>query len=317
VQAERESGGGEWKHANDVKKTLFEAASFLRSQDPTDPTAYHLLRVVRWGGLSQAPAEQGSKKTRLPAVDKQVQVRLQNLMAANNYERVVQEAEDAFQRSPHHFWFNLQHVQITALEALGEPYEQVLEAVRLNLALLLHRFPTLTSLEFKDGTPFADPRERVWLEEEIVIRAKQAETASTDPVSQDARVDIVEQYNEARRILAQKGLPETIRYMQNGAEKDVAAKDKFLRKLFVASLCLDGGRPLIAQPILEDLEVEINKHDLQDWDPDLVIQVLKKLYICYDSIGAQLKNDDTIRTKKGVIFNRISKLDPIKALGLE
>lgn len=311
--AARPEAQREMKSVSDAERSIFEASGFLGTRDQASPVPYRLNRSLRWGAqLQEPPHEDG--KTQLPAPLKQRRDYLLGLHDMGDFATLIREAEASFQEPPFHFWLDLQRLLATAAEAQGATFRQVRNAVLEETALLVRRLPGLPVLTFTDGTPFADPQTREWID----VRAK-ATLGSADeggvPHSEES-AHLQELFAEAREHLGEGDLAGALSRMQEGREQDTSQKDRFNRRLYLALLCLRGGQAAIARPVLESLDEEIDRRSIEAWDPALALQVWSNLYTCYETLGRGINNPDkqTVREQAARIFEKICRLDAGYAL---
>ena len=116
---------------------------------------------------------------------------------------------------------------------------------------------------------------------------------------------------KARQLVARKQLAEAIGLM-NREEGGGGRRSHFLARLTTAQLCLDGGKPTLALPILEALDEDARKHLLDDWEPSLCAEVIKSLLLCHKALGT---GGDDERVRK--LYGRLSTLDVLAALSLD
>jgi hypothetical protein len=65
----------------------------------------------------------------------------------------------------------------------------------------------------------------------------------------------------------------------------------------------------LALPILRQLKTEIDRRNLEEWDPDLAARVLAMLY-------ESLKEAGVSREEMGDVYSRLCVADPLLALKL-
>jgi type VI secretion system protein VasJ len=300
---------------SDASQVVTKAAAFLREQDRTDPTSYRLLRVMQWGVLQDEPPNDGGT-TRIQPPREQRRTYLSGLLEDGDYETLVEEGESSFESEPFHLWLDLQRLVASALDALSTPYEAAYEAVMHDTARLVDRLPGLPGLAFSDGTPFAGPLTVDWIETEVqpLLEGGGEDSGS----SQDGQLPATEQYEEARQRLTGGDLDEALSLMKEGATEDLSEKETFHRRLYVARLCLNGGQPAVARPLLDDLATAIERHDLDAWNPSLALEVWTHRCRCYDALAQQAEVDDkdALFAEADAAFENVCRLDATEAVSL-
>ena len=302
---------------SDASEAIAKVAAFLRKEDATSPTPYRLMRAMRWGVLRKDPPNDNGK-TRIPAPREQRRTFLNNLLKQGDYERLLEEGESSFQSGAFHLWLDLQRLVASALEALGKPYAVAHEAVAADTALLVNRLPGLTSLTFADGTPFADPLTVDWIETQVQPMLGGEGDSSGGGASADGQMAAAQQYEEARKTLGSGDLAAALEIMRDGAAQDTSQKETFHRQLYVATLCLKGGQPAIAQPLLDDLDAAIERHAIDAWDPPLALEVWTHRCQCYDALAQQASKADKegLFKKADQAFEKICRVDATRAVSI-
>lgn len=68
--------------------------------------------------------------------------------------------------------------------------------------------------------------------------------------------------------------PRAIALMTRLAATELSGRDRFQRKLMLAGICLRRQRDRLAQVLLEELNEQVEKHKLDEWErPELVGRV--------------------------------------------
>lgn len=300
---------------SDAENAITRASTYFRTEDRTDPVPYRLMRTIRWGVLQKAPPNEGGT-TRIEAPRAQRRDYLSGLLKQEEYETLVEEAESTFQGGSFHFWLDLQRLLASAMEALGKPYEDARTAVMFDTALLVQRLPVLPTLAFSDGTPFASPLTTEWLEMQVQpLLGSDGETVTGQAVA-DGSMPATEHYEEARQRLTSGDLAGALDHMEDGAAQDTTQKERFYRRFYVASLCLKGGMPTVALPLLEELDELITRHALDTWNPSLALEVWTALHQACNQLTQQVRAEerDALAARADDAFEKICRIDVRQAL---
>ncbi len=302
------AAAGELRSPANAADAVVAAAAFLHGHDKTDPAPFRLARALHWGGLLGAPpAEDG--QTLVPPFVGQRKTFLDGLLDRAQFAELVSEAEETFREQP--FWLDLQRYVVTGLDALGAPLAPARDGVVEDLVGLVRRFPDLPALAFNDGTPFADAATREWIEVRIRPALGGGEAEPVPPSGEATALDVA--YAEARTRLASGDLDAAIAALTEAA--DAAGRDRFRRRFYLASLCLRGGRPAVARPVLEALDAEIAAHRLDAWDPGLALEVWTALHGCYTALRRS-SDDPALALAAERVFGKVCAAAPGRALAL-
>jgi len=300
----------------EAAQTVRWAARHYREADLTAPLSYRLLRTLRWAGLrSTPPHEQGT--TRFEAPRSQRREYLRTLLEEGRHETLVREGESTFQAGDAHVWLDLQRLCAEAFRALGDPFAAARRTVRSSLRDLLRRVPALVSLTFHDGTPLASRQTRDWIETEGLdgdaapSESPEAPNTPTDPA------DPVEaRYEEAKDQLRRGTLEEALALATDVEAENATEKDTFRRRLSVAKLCVEGGQPAIARPLIDPLADVVENRRLGTWNPDLATAVWRTRRRCYQALAREAPSGEaeTYREEAEASFEALCRIDPVSTL---
>lgn len=287
---------------------VVRAAGLLRQDDPRRVVSYRIARSLRWDALVAEPANQHGK-TAIEAPPTARRDYLAALHRRGEWANLVREAELSFGQPPFHFWLDLQRFLIDALTNLGTEYASARGAVLQELQLLLSRIPSLTALTFADGkTRFADSATTAWIGD-----IAKPSPAAREAVPKTNDRSLAARFAEPRKRLNDGDLAGAISLLQGGSADDASDHDRFVRRLYTATICLEGGQLSVARAILEELDGDIDAHRLDRWDPSLALDVWTRLYSCYAKGSRGADPHQTARDMQRV-FSRICRVDTARAL---
>lgn len=295
-------GDASFSTAKDAGIVVMKVAQFFREEDPYDAVAFGLVRAIRWNAIAGPPPT-----GKIPPPPKPRRDALAGMLTASNHAVLVREAEASFQQSPFHFWLDLQRLVAGALKALGAPAAAAHATVVDATASLVRRIPSLPTVTFQDGTPFADPLTAAWLEEIAAPAAGGGGAAGADSASADA-------IREARETASGGDVSGAVAALMAGAGNP---RDRFERGVAAAEMCLGAGRPDVALALLDDADEAVRAHRLDVWDPDAAASALRLLHTCCVALrgsagSPQRKTDLSDRADEA--FARLARLDPALAM---
>lgn len=287
----------------DTFTALAAIAAQLREQDMFNPAPYLLLRGARWGELYGGGEELDALL--LEAPPSEIRVELRRLFQEGEWERMLTVTERAAALPCGRAWLDLQRYTVRAAEECG--YSSIARAVRTQLSALLAAYPTLIEESLNDDTPAANAETRSWLNQEV-LRANAP--AEDEPAWQEKETtDEVDPYEQALEEARGGRVAQAFEMLTAHCAHEPSGRGRFLARLRLAQLCLATSHQEIAQPILRELEEEIDQRRLSEWEAGgLLAQPLSMLYRCADS------SDEDLRQR---LYSQICRLDPARALTLE
>ncbi|HVY44363.1 MAG TPA: type VI secretion system domain-containing protein, partial [Minicystis sp.] len=284
----------------------------IRAADPGNPLAYRYARTGYWLEVAQTPtAENGV--TLVPPPPDGIRSQLDAMMAAENYLGVINAADEA--ASTFILWLDPHRYIANAMDRLGAIFINAKKALVREVAILLARVPSLPTLSFNDGTPFADGSTKMWLEAEVATALGGA--GKSDGGAANGGSGFLDApLAEAKTLAASGKLPDAIELVAKAAAAAPSGADRFRGRLAVAKLCLQAGQFAIARAQLEGLVWLTEQHKLAEWEPGLCAELYSALYAAHRGINRGEEVAPEARAREALAFERLCQLDAGAALKL-
>jgi type VI secretion system protein ImpA len=302
----------------DAVDRVAKAAAFLRKREPYSPAPYLLMRGLRWGEL-RAAAKLGDA-TLLEAPPTELRQQLKRLALTQKWSELLDLAETAMAMPCSRAWLDLQRLVVEALTGLGNEYAPIADAIRSELRVLLNDLPELLDASLLDDTAAANPETRTWLKQlaqEPLKDATSPEATETPGASNGQPAAAAaswpakapDSYASAQEALKAGEAERAFQIMRLEIARQRSGRGRFQRTLQLVQLCVSAGKDAIAQPLLEDLMSSIESHKLDDWEEkELVAAALATVM----TVSKKIQGNANERQK---LFERICRLDPVRALG--
>ncbi len=304
---------GEIKDASGALNAMLSACTFIRKNDPTEPTPYAVVRLIKWARAS-LPASDAAK-TEIPPPDGPLVESLTHQFNNGLWEHLLKNAEGAF-RANDPLWLDLQRYVCVAMQGLGPPYDKAREAVTGVTGMLVSRLGAgVYDLRFKSGLPLCSGETRMWLESDVLAGMGGGGQPSA---SSSANGKLAEAAGKAKKLAGSGKLKEALQELREGLVASTQRRDRFLWRLQIAQLCFDAKRMQLASPLLEECHDEIQRFHIDEWEPSLAVEVAQTLYRCRKAITSADKNPAQTALE-GVrdSFAWLCQLDPLAALAAE
>ncbi len=286
-------------YLRDVGSSVIEVAHNIRKVSPADPLSFRILRVGLWLHILQPPSTSSGNKTLVPPPSETLRSNLELMAANSRWPQLLEEAESALTGC--RFWLGLQHYSFQALLALGDGYRQAKDMVVMEVRSLLQRMPNLTELEFSDGMPYADSSTLAWIENTVIA------SKSSPPVPVTISAEENNVLAEAQKMLDEKNISAAINFLQEKIAACSSGSGRFRLRLSLAKICYQTGQAILAKALYESLEKESLDHNLDEWDPPLVIECLS---------GILIGNFKATPEEQNHRCTRLARLDPVAAMKL-
>lgn len=296
---------------DDALERVLAAARWFRQNDPYSPVPYLLARALRWGELRAGGTEVDPMLLEAPPT--QIRQDLKRLAYEGDWTQALEIAETAAGTPCGRGWLDLQRYSARACQELG--YEAAGRAIVSGLRALLADYPRLADLTLLDDTPTANAETRAWLKERVETVAAAPEESHPARVPAEEEEEPAEgkppdAYDLALEAAKSGRAQEAIEIMANEAAQESSGRGRFRRRVQLAQICLGAGRAELAAPILQDLSGEIERRNLEAWEPaDMLSHPLALLFRCLAKLDASAE-------EKQKLYARICRLDPLQALSI-
>ncbi len=283
-------------------RNLVTAAGILRRARSSNATAYRLLRVGLWLHLQGPPPSDAGGKTQIPPLPGARRQQFETIAANQKWEALLEETESAVQQF--RFCLDLNRMSHTALVGLGPSHAEAATALVAEVGTLLRRMPGLVDLTAADGSPLADDDTRRWIDEHV-----SSAPASSRPAADG---DDDEAFTTIRGLLKGGKGADALTEAKKRIDHAPSERERFIRRLTLAEICLDGGQALLARGMFAALERELQERGLTAWEPALAGRCLEGFV---RSIRATAKAGKPYDGADAV-FERLCLVDPATAAKL-
>jgi type VI secretion system protein VasJ len=277
---------------------------------------------MSWSLIKQLPPNTGGVLA-LPPPYPADAAALQAMDDAANWEALLAAAETNLPMSP--FWLDLNYFTARALEGLG--HADARRAVAEQFVLFTRRLPGLLELSFQDGTRCASDATRAWVKGEAAAlgagdvgapAAEAARAAAAGPGANDGPPDYDEVVREAKALAKKRKTVEAVRLLQERMSTAPSPRERFRWRIALAGICGDAGEMTAAAAQFEALESEIDRHALEEWEPELALRVFQEFYLCEKKLSQNgQRNGGDAQARLGKLYARLCRLDIPSALAVE
>lgn len=274
-------------------------------QKATDLRALRLSRTLLWLPIDSLPERNAEQITdlRSPPADKLKA--FGDRFEQGQYADLLVELEATLSRAP--FWLDGQRLAWECLQELQA--EAAMREVEIQLALFLQRLPGVVNLRFQGGSPFADPATRAWINAHVLPHLQPPASVREAP-KRETHAAWETALQEALPILRKDGLKPAVQSLKPGLLAAQGGRQRFFWKLGMARLCLEAKKYELARTQLETLDQQLHDTALQNWEPDLALDVVHLLHSCCEL----LPQNHAVRERKDEVYRRLCHLDLEAAL---
>ena len=264
-----------------------------------------LSRAIRWGGLLTPPNEAGV--TRIPAFRANAINELSILQSSGvSLEEIFVVCENLLMEPGGQWNMDLQHIAHKTLVGLNDTASvHVLEA---ELRSLQKRCAGLSELCYDSRAPFANEATKEWLNS---MATDSSSAGGQTEIFADS--EIKEIAIKASKACAGGNLVAGLDALKELPDK--TGRQKFIKRIEEARLCIKTRYTDMAMPMLEALEREIVKSGLSIWEPSLAIVVwrLQLRLIALELPKANSTQQHDLKARIKEINASICMADPYEA----
>jgi len=277
------------------------------------PLAFRLKRIAVWANIENLPLLRDGQ-TLLPGPIPQVQDVLHNLLNSQSNEDLIRFAEAQLTLFP--FWLDLNCIAAQAMERLGVSFDAARREVCGETARLLGRLPGLEQMAFVDGMPFANAETLQWLQALNMAANDTGSADGTDGTSDTgasgngARPDSLQKaLAGARALAAENDVAGAAAGLQKAIDQASAPRSKLQLRIHLCELLFAQRPGANLDAFARALIAEIDRFELQTWDPPLALSGLQAAY------NIVARNDEA-KSEADVLLARIVALDASAAVKL-
>ncbi len=290
-------------------ENLKRAALALLGEDLSSQLGHRSLRTAVWAEIDALPRA-ADGKTLIPPPEPHIMTAMQDLSSRGDWLNLATAAGSHFPQ--YIFWLDLQRYCAIGLENLGQPYTGAHETVCAETAHFLQRMSGLTELQFADGFPFADEETRDWCQSlgagggasmdlGAGAASGQGDTEETAKLS-----GVLEQ---AGQLVKAKKLIEAVQLVQEGLQEARSGKEAMQWRLGLVRILISGRKADIALSHCEKLTEDLERYNVEYWDPQQALLAYTTTYHCVKMNSAKM-----LKERGGQLLDKIARLDSAEAL---
>ncbi|MBN1962932.1 MAG: type VI secretion system protein TssA [Deltaproteobacteria bacterium] len=287
-------------------QSLIDTGDALRKINPSDATAYRVLRIGMWLGVFDAPALGSNGRTMIPALNADIRTKFDRLLEVGNYQALLIDVEAMLLRN--RLNLDLLRYSATAMAALGEAYNGAHRVCIAELRNLLERLPSLPKLPTADGSLLADERTKMWIKDEINASASGGQIgggSSCATLPEEAMANM-------KKLLSSSQTAQALAIFEPFVAGAQDGRSKAQLRLLQAELCRKAGAVNVAAAIYEALDAELSIMRIESWEPELMVNAIAGRLTC---LRSQKKSEEVSKDEK-TLYMRLAQLRPSLAVEL-
>ncbi|MDD5053569.1 MAG: type VI secretion system protein TssA [Sulfuricurvum sp.] len=282
---------------NQLKKSAEYLCQYWRYKKTDDIRALRLTRMISWLDIDGLPqAQNGKTMINPPSIERVDQI--DTYIAEGKNDEAIQMIENVIFRSP--FWF-YGHYKAFNIFNITEKNQAAYE-IKNMLVSFINSNEGIMNLTFRDGTPFIPSEIKEWINEYTY-----SEASATAGASVDTFTLISEQCYE---LVNKKKSKDAMEILQSRYSNSGTQKEKFKWRFLHAQIALSAGKPQMTLALINELEKDIDRYRLEEWQPELVAKV-------YDFYLNSFNRTQLERDKYDAAFQQLCRVDIAAAIDIK
>ncbi|SFV57499.1 Uncharacterized protein ImpA [hydrothermal vent metagenome] len=277
------------------KKTALLLQKYYMNLNSFDIRSIRLVRMVAWMEIDELPMDTDGK-TPLHSPSELSINGIEDLLAEEKFNEALHILESLLSLSP--FWLEGHFMVFNILTELAQV--KAANEVKNTLMTFVKANDRILELKFQDNTPFASKKLKAWL----------SESSNEISVSKNETniVDIREETITKAHVLAKKKqIKEAMKLLQEQSTLAINKEDRFHWRLAKAELAVEFGKKDVALALLEELKKDIDKYNLDEWQPELAGKVFSLYLKTFNRTTVDLEDLNSA-------YARLCKIDIAQAL---
>jgi len=272
------------------KKNATLLNDYYRKDNIADLKALRITRLLAWLETEGLPYAEGKKTFLHPPSELELD-ELESLYKNESYEDAFYLAEEIIEVSP--FWFDGHHYIYNILEKTKN-HEEAKE-VKNTLSAFIKSNEGILDYFFTDDSAFASNKTKKWIKEDITENNESDVEAKVNKKDEEALEKIYALANEDK-------VKEAMQLLEINFSNAVSMEEKFNWRLSHAKIAVEFDKKDIGLALLEDLQQDVDKYNLDEWNPKLASEV-------YTLVLTSFTNMDVEPQKLDFIYKRLCKTD--------
>ncbi len=295
------------EEANKTLQTFKKSASLLseyyRSTNSYDLKAIKITRLLSWLNIDGLPFNEEKLTQTNPPSDNTL-YQIEEARKNNESNTAFILIQHALERSP--YWLDGHFKSYEIL--IQEKQQQEANEIKNALIAFVNSNQGVEELLFKDKTAFASKETKDFLNKDKNDNENKTKEIKTETLVSNKK-EKSELINKCYELINNNQKKDAMQVLQNHYNLAISQEEKFKLRLEHAKIAIFCKEFKMALVLLEDLEKDINKYGLDEWQPKLASEVysllLKNFY------GKQITNE-----KINSIYENLCKIDISQALNL-
>lgn len=275
-----------------IKKNASLLADFYRKKDFSDLRALKITRFLSWFDIDGLPYSSGKKTSLYPPSDMELDL-VDELYRTKRYVDALYLIEEILEVCP--FWFDGHFYAFNIFEQTNNITASL--EVKNSFVSFLKSNNGILDFYFINDSPFASAKTKKWIEKELVNNQQNDEELNIGKIKES------EFYLEKIYETANLGkVKEAIEMFQTKYFESSNVEEKFNWRFKQSQFAVEYEKKDIALALLEELEKDIDKYHLTEWNPKLASKV-------YTMLLNNFTNLDLHIDKLNFIYKNLCKTD--------
>jgi type VI secretion system protein VasJ len=285
---------------------LSQASNIKIKQEVLTSQPFLINRIVAWLPVDTLPpADNGN--TKIPPPDRQLFATLDNLYRESQWRDLINACESKVRQ--YLFWLDLSRYSYLALEGMGR--SEISAIVANETSNFVQRLSGIETLRFSDGTPFAAEETVEWIRQmqkgQVYEEAVQETSANLDD-------EMSKFFKKAKKDIKENKLTSVLREFQTKRSQTASPRDRLFWDMGFCTVFINTKYARLVVPYLHEILNTISQYRIEEWDPALAVEALTLVITGFKKQKTATDTSVDYRLLCEELINRLSLLNPMKAI---
>lgn len=265
------------KMVSEIKKALSSITKYYREQNIINLQTIRMVRFIAWLEIDELPYTQSGHTTLMyPPLELEID-EIHSLIAEEKYIEAINLTEEIIEVVP--FWLEGHYITYDLLTKINKEQEAL--EVKNQLLNFIELFNGIEKYSFNDNSSFLSKKVHTWVQTLQTDNSSSASSQKSGKSEFDSQLEHINELTQSKKILDAMQLVET--YYNSSS----TAEEKFIWRLNHAELAIEFNKKNVALALLLDLKEDINKFQLDKWNPKLASKVYALILNTYTNIDIE------------------------------
>jgi type VI secretion system protein VasJ len=285
---------------------LSQASNIRIKQEILTPHPFLINRIVAWLPVETLPpADNGN--TKIPPPDPQLFATLDTLYRESRWRDLISACESKVRQ--YLFWLDLSHYSYMALEGMGR--SEISAIVANETSNFVKRLSGIETLRFSNGTPFAGEATIEWIRQLGKVQVYEETVQETSANLDD---EMSKFFKQAKKDIKENKLTLVLKEFQIKRGQTASPRTRLFWDMGFCTLFINTKYARLVVSYLNEILNTLTQYRIEEWEPALAVEALTLVVTGFKKQKTATDTGVDYRLMCEEAINRLSLLNPMKAV---